>query len=214
MPNHCINLVSIQGPQERLIEIDNLVRTEGNPFNFDKIVHMPEYLNGEYCYMAIEDAKKFVNSKNADGNPNEFAKQFVQVRGWCVKDHDAYIKDFVQAVENYRKCGFCYWLDWALTYWGTKWNSYDHGECSVGEYNYFTANGPGDNVLGGLSVMFPDVVITLQYSNEDALGCHGTMTFENGAVTDNTLDPGSPEALAFYEEMWGVSADEMDEEED
>ena len=44
MPNYCDNSLSIEGPHDTLRKIHALVRGEENPFDFEKIIPMPDYI--------------------------------------------------------------------------------------------------------------------------------------------------------------------------
>ena len=44
MPNYCYNSLSIEGSYDTLKKIHDLVREEENPFDFGKIIPMPDYI--------------------------------------------------------------------------------------------------------------------------------------------------------------------------
>ena len=44
MPNWCYNSLSIEGSNETLTKIHNLVRGENNAFDFERIIPMPDYI--------------------------------------------------------------------------------------------------------------------------------------------------------------------------
>ena len=44
MPNYCYNILTIEGPHDTLRKIHDLVRGEETPFDFEKIIPMPDYI--------------------------------------------------------------------------------------------------------------------------------------------------------------------------
>lgn len=185
-----MNIVKVTGPQDAVIVLYNFMKTENNPFDFNRVFKMPEDLLAEYHQMVIEDVKQYVRSgMTSDVSPFTIGRN----------------EEFKKLLSLYEKYGHCCACDWAIDKWGVKWNSYSHGECAPGRYQFLTANGCADNVFIELSKLFPDVTIEVKFSNEDQFGWQGTITYSNGVMTEKQLELESEEAIKFHDEVWGLS---------
>ena len=109
-------------------------------------------------------------------------------------------------------------LDWATTWWGTKWNAYNVKRETETRLRFETAWSHPAPVLKVLSHLFPEVTITVKYADEDIGHNLGAYTITNGKVTPlGSLDPGTAEAHDFaaqliYGRSWAELKAEWDEE--
>ncbi|HPR34099.1 MAG TPA: hypothetical protein PKY64_00365 [Anaerolineaceae bacterium] len=96
--------------------------------------------------------------------------------------------------------------DWCVWEWGTKWNLQDASverrgdEDLSGDFN--TAWAPPLGVIQAMSAMFPNLTITINYS-EDNMGFQGFASYQNGDVIES-----------WEEEMEYEDDEDEDEEED
>jgi len=118
MPNWNNATLYLRGTKEN---IDALVETG---FDFQKLVPMPDELN--------EDG----NGKNLGGRCWKKTDKISTLEEWQIncktdqereqmKEHyEQYLKDFELVCSWIDKYGVNGWHEWALQYWGTKWNPY------------------------------------------------------------------------------------------
>lgn len=105
------------------------------------------------------------------------------------------------------------WYDWSIENWGTKWNCYEQ-EHSHNGFQFWTAWSAPEQIYIALSKQFPDVVITVDFADEDTggyctlLGNCGTIVLEQGAV--QTFEQGDYE---FACQLWGYEPVEEEEDE-
>ena len=138
MPNHVTTGLTVKHEDPKKIEELKkkvIVNDEdGERFDFDKLIPMPESLHitsgsstdlGMACY----DDKKFESYRGypwfAERYPNVKTKE--DLRKEVAKDEfnkDA-LREGKQAIENIAKYGYKDWYDWSIDNWGTKWNAYE-----------------------------------------------------------------------------------------
>lgn len=78
--------------------------------------------------------------------------------------------------------------DWCISQWGTKWNLEDASVNRDGDEDlsgYFdTAWAPPLGVIRAMSAMFPNLTITINYS-EEGMDFEGFATYQNGEVIES-----------------------------
>ena len=99
-------------------------------------------------------------------------------------------------VESY---GHATWYSWSVENWGTKWNSSECEKISDTVFDFVTAWSGVPQLIEKMSLEFPDVKISYEYSDEDTGANCGVGTYLNGEVEFKRLESQSTEAyeLAF-----------------
>lgn len=188
MPNHILNHVTFLGKKNN---VDMAIETLGPTFDLNKISAEPEGLDREVSVLAVDEAKKYIKD-HADEDPKEYAKKLTL--SWAPKDFE---DDFLACVENYRRTGYFYWLDWRRKNWGTKWNTYDHGEFG----HFLTANSTCREAYRRISEQF-GITVKVHYADEDEGYNCGIITAKNGILTEWNPEPGSKAAEEFSASVW------------
>lgn len=193
MPNHVANRVIIDGNLDDIKKIMNFVKGEKSPFDFNKIVPMPETFI------------KYDTTNHPNG------------RGLVVGEHtlcydesspvvtEELIEEYKRATEEQaERYGVVGWYNWSRAYWGTKWNCYDVVVLDEGAFEFNTAWSAPLPVMQALSEIFPEVIINLDWADEDA-GCNtGEATYEGGSETslvyfDNLSDEAWEQYFRLHE---------------
>jgi hypothetical protein len=83
-----------------------------------------------------------------------------------------------------KKYGYDNWYDWRVENWGIKWDAYDCDTIELGdtETKFNTAWITPKKIFIELSKKYPDVVITVDYADEDIGSNCGIATYKNGEV--------------------------------
>lgn len=104
-------------------------------------------------------------------------------------------------IDNILKHGADTWYSWSCNNWGTKWNavsSYFVGNC----IGYQTAWSAALPVTAKLSEMFPDVIFSHEWADEDIGSNCGRYKYKAGKVLEEYLPKGE-EAVLYACEIWG-----------
>lgn len=148
MPNHVRNKVTIHGKPEVLAQVCNFVAGE-TPFDFEKILPMPEPFHNLHSGMTTIDGKRYESWREVDG-----------------KSVGIEPEEIAQWRRDYGAAG---WSDWSIANWGTKWNAYSVSDPSTTDrtlrYSFDTAWNTPEPVLQALSNRF-GVKITVAVSGE------------------------------------------------
>lgn len=207
MPNHITNRLRFNSNQ--LEEIKDFVSSVGEdgiiPFDFNKIIPMPEELNIESSSKG-DDALFLITGKH----PNQFMKDknLKKLKDDFDKMSDSKKKEFLEIGQKYYnniiKYGHTNWYDWSIANWGTKWNAYnfDFFEPAENEIWFQTAWSSPLRVIQKLSNLFPKIEIELTYADEDIGSNTGIITFKNGQpISINQPDDCSKEAYEILKEL-------------
>ena len=204
MPNYVRHNVVIRGNKEDIARCYEQITKGEDGFSFNNIIPMPESLHvtsGSISYIAekwakaSEQERKEIEAKKTD-------KEMAQIH---------------QIADNIAKYGYPTWYEWSIDKWGTKWDACevvpDGGvdcECDEEEINinFDTAWSTPVPVFKELSRQFPDLVIYVEYADED-MGCNcGTYALFKGDIqTEESRD------YEFACDIWGIDP-EPEEEED
>lgn len=187
MPNHIANRVIIDGSLDDLKKIANFVRSEESPFDFNKIVPMPETY------------RKYDTTNHPNGRGLEIGAHV----SWDANSPivtEELIEEYKKATREQLKTHGCVgWYNWSCHYWGTKWNAYDVVVQDEGVYEFNTAWSAPLPVIRALSEFFPEVTINLDWADEDAGFNAGEATYEGGDVISEVFfDGDSDEAWEQY----------------
>lgn len=189
MANNILNKVIFLGREEN---VNKAKECMGPEFDLNNIVKEPEGLDREVSVLAVEEAKKYIKD-HADEDPKEHAKKLAL--SWAPKNLE---DDFLTCVDNYRRTGYFYWLDWRRANWGCKWNTYDHeGE----QMTFLTANAPCRKAYVKISEKF-GITVKVLFADEDMGYNCGILTAKNGTLLEWNPEAGSQEAIEFAENLW------------
>lgn len=238
MPNHCLNKLKIEGESAKVQEFFQAIKADKadddgsfSPFDFNKIIPMPESLNivsGSTTDEGIaildpnsDEAEKYLgyNWVNAKGEKIKTYEMLVEhLKGRHPKDLDECLKMGRTALDNLKEYGCKDWYSWSVKNWGTKWGAYDfvevNNEPDIENYEivFNTAWSPPVPVIEKLGELFPDLSFTLHYF-EPGAGFAGCLEVEGDESSDNyTENPNSVQAIG--EEEFGMEPWEENENED
>lgn len=194
MANNVLNKVLFLGKDEN---VNKAKECMGPEFDLNNIVREPEGLGRELGYLAVDTAKKYCSEHGPEDDPKQWLKEknpfgmYERVGSFC--------EDFLAAVDNYRRTGYYYWLDWRKANWGCKWNTYDHaGE----QMTFFTANAPCRKAYAKISEKF-GITVKVMFADEDKGYNCGILVAKNGVLTEWNPEAGTQEAIEFAENIWG-----------
>ena len=204
MPNNCLGTVTLYASEGRIKEVLSAIRGndnyEDNPFDFDKIIPMPEEIkvttkgNEDLAYIAfICDGKRLTieefleRSKSSEENImlcdeitrylwNETKDERISrifdryLQEWDSGNANKMLDEGILLVSNIRNYGAPTWYEWCVENWGTKWNSCDT-YISGNALCFWTAWSPCLPVIEAMSKMFPDVIIDYWYEEPGMSFC-------------------------------------------
>ena len=159
MPNWCQNEVSVyaedRGKAEAFVAF---VRNGDNYFSFNRIIPMPDELQGTRSPATIVPQEEYDS--------------------WVDSNNHGVGRPITQELSDRFKKEYCYdnWYDWAIVNWGTKWDT-DCEEVHIDdfggvEYRFDTAWGPPEPICDALRELFPKLHINWFY-REDGMQVAG-----------------------------------------
>ena len=197
MPNWTDNTVIITGSTPILKEIKELLQSEDNVFDFEKILPTPESLNLECggitstAMVLAQNKPRSVAYKTAQKSLHLPYTMHPSPKGYApvLKTENDVIAIGKLYLENQEKYGATTWYDWHCNNWGTKWNSCDEELESESDteliYRFNTAWSQPDAIIIALSKKYPAVTIKLQSTYEDDMPYNVYVSeFQNGEHTD------------------------------
>lgn len=213
MPNHVTNELRAN---ESVVK--DLCGPEGN-VDFNRIVPMPELLQGDSAMPLIEDWARFslglmtvqdlqptgIDAAEAFKDGDYGAASAVLKRQNMIQrlQEGPYIKDmepdrfelFLKYLRALYEYGHANWYSWSVENWGTKWNAYRTEHIEPGLVRFETAWSAPIPVIDALSRNHADAEIRLRWADED-FGCNvGDVTVRNAEiVAGGALENGSREA--------------------
>jgi hypothetical protein len=123
MPNWCHNRVTLSGDAEDLSQLKPLIGSEDHPFDFNKIMPMPESLNieagsKELGYQAVYgDWRGLLNYSWIP----DYIETQQELINYFWRKHPDLLEMAEIYKENRDKYGHLNWYSWRLANWGTKW---------------------------------------------------------------------------------------------
>jgi hypothetical protein len=113
-------------------------------------------------------------------------------------------------IDNLVMYGCKDWYDWSCKYWGTKWNSYDScpADSDSTSISFNTAWAAPHPVIEKLAEMYPDIIITHKWADEDWGNNTGKCIYndpEIGNMEPEYLE--GKEAFMFAAEILGYDTD-------
>lgn len=194
MPNHIKNKMLVVGDPVIVSALMEFIKCtdEGckSRIDFDNIIRMPESMQGDSLTDAVEAAKYVYNP--FDSRAQWWWRTAAERGRYPGKMDDGTWAQFIECLHNLRKFGYAYWRDWAIDKWGTKWNAYDTPDSrDTADTIFFeTAWSSPLPVFQRLSEIYPDVVIHVEYADEDLGFNCGRATFGGGDMNHEKMLPG------------------------
>jgi hypothetical protein len=215
MPNHVTNILRFDGNQQRIDELLEFVSTEkladdpdnqSHLFDFDKIIPRPKELDitSQFITNDPDKVRSILEKKRKDYNWDMTDEKFEEK----VERETDLAKVYKSNIEKY---GFRTWYDWSIANWGTKWNCYDVFLLDDNSIEFDTAWSTPQPIIEALSKKFPDIVISVDYADEDIGSNCGQYSYENGELTEE-WQPYGEAATRFALEVKGYDVDEYLEE--
>lgn len=156
MPNHCYNKLKVTGPAEDLARFQDAAvenRDEDpSPISFQSLRPMPNVF------------KDIHTGSTTDSNG-------VQCRQWREIDGKSVAVLEAELLDLKSKYGAANWYDWAICFWGTKWDAYDSPTLRVQKngaliYKFTTAWSPPNVLLEYLSGQYPTLTFVNVWKEE------------------------------------------------
>jgi hypothetical protein len=197
MPNHITNELKFNLPLDEFKKIqDHMYTDENTPFDFNKLIPMPNSLNIE-ASSELENMAHFLFNLKTGCPPS--IKSMQDYFKTNTKSHilDVINKAF-QYYENYNQYGCTTWYEWRYKHWHTKWNAYNVDI----QPNLITFQTAWSGVLNLMLELSKKLNTKFEYSfTDENIGYNcATCIIENGnIISEHVPENGSKEAyeLAF-----------------
>lgn len=180
MPNWVRHNVIIRGNKEDITRCYEQITKGGEEFSFRNIIPRAEELDvtaGSFSHLGEEWGKL-----TTDKEREEFYEKHKITR-----DED---KALLQVyADNIKKYGFPTWYEWSIENWGTKWDVDADFECYGGtiELHFDTAWNTPVPIFKKLSEQFPNLVIYVEFADEDLGSNCGTYALWEGKIQEEEL---------------------------
>lgn len=192
MPNWVRNRLTIDGVQEEINAFLDAVKGENGVIDFDKIIPMPPTLGVENSTMS-SIAYDIITNQASQKSINKFNKLSEEER-------EKYLKIGETMKFNMETYGYRDWYYWSIGNWGTKWNAC-HCELYDNVIEFDTAWSAPYPIYGKLAELFPNLIISFEYADEDCGYNVGRGSMEHGEISYCILDDGSKEAFEQYMDL-------------
>lgn len=160
----------------------------------------------EFVKKVLEDKKLVKTIKTFKGWHSRKSKniQYAMKKEVLAETLENYIKGFF----NIKRYGERDWYEWSIKHWGTKWNGYETVvDCCGIEFQ--TAWSTPVPVFVELSKRLKNIVITVDYADEDIGSNCGTLEILNGEISE--FEPENPRQFACN--LWGYDESDFEDEE-
>jgi len=167
MPNWCHNQLTIQGTDDELNAIRDLLEGENEVLDFEQVKPTPR------------DLEDFVSDTTVK-NVNEIKDEDLEWQSHSKPSQE----------QNLKKHGFASWYEFHIAEWGTKWNACDPSLDDNGDrliYTFDTAWSPPGPIVLKLSELFPNAEFELKYI-ELGMSFAGTYSVCNSVESDEMYD--------------------------
>ena len=106
-----------------------------------------------------------------------------------------------KAIENVFSAGNVCWYDWAIEYWGTKWNV-SSTEWEDGCIGFDTAWNEPANLIAKLSERYPNAEFVHSFADEDIGRNVGLVVYKGGKIIAKFEPASDSDATKFAEKLW------------
>lgn len=173
MPNRITNHVYLTGEPGDVVDAMDSVWSHESMFDFNVLIPMPSELE-------IFERSGFTDALIPTGLPQRLGSEEAARRILAASDSDVEI--MIQGVRNWRKHGHPYWYGWRVEHWGTKWSAYSISELKGGWLSFETAWAMPHEIFIALSAANPDVVVRVEFADEDIGRNCGLRIYCNGEI--------------------------------
>lgn len=208
MPNYVKNNVTIKTSNKEVFDkvVKQIITKDKNgseSFSFQSVIPRPESLDIE-SGTSTENGMKYWMG---DAETKE------KVKSWYKDDKDdSRFNEALRlgkiALENKKKYGYPTWYEWNLNNWGTKWDVCDPiepmviGDTIILEFQ--TAWSTPFYIFQKLSADYPELVIDVEYADEDLGSNCGVYGFADGReVYEESRD------YSFACKTWGYDEEQL-----
>lgn len=200
MPNNTATILEITGPEEDIQRFINQAASKTDSdlkLDFNNFVPQPEALKDTQSptrIMTQEEIDAEIAAWKAKKDAGEPCFHSPNI-GITQEVYDKLMKDY----------GCSDWHEWALTFWGTKWNSYSNGDWDLCEDKaalyYETAWSPATAFYVNMSSQFPELTFKQTYADEGGFYV-GYNVIQNSKVIE-TLDADwdSPKGIELQKKL-------------
>lgn len=233
MPNHITNLLTFSGKTKDIEKLRKAIRPDtdsetaeeaeegGQIIDFNKIIPMPKSLNitsgttadyglAVYLFQKQKNASKLLEILSYPWAKSEGITTPEAMAKYLIDKGSANLEEGEKAFDNQIMYGHKDWYSWAVDKWGTKWNAYSQSEDGLEKIAFDTAWSTPEPVIRKLSEMFPTVIITLRYADEDFGHNCGELTFLKGHMIDHNIPDGaSMEAYIIASDVKGCELEDF-----
>lgn len=151
---------------------------------------------GNYYNKYIDAFTKEINADRLERMHKNFQEDYKELQPKSIEDIG---KAYIDNIRNY---GVDTWYDWSVKNWGTKWNA-SNGCISDDRFSFDTAWSAAIPITLKLSEMYPSIVFTHEFADEDiGMNC-GRVVMEDGDIIEEYY-PEGPEAVSFANQLWGI----------
>jgi len=205
MPNHVTNRVTFDGDPEMVKRLREAI---ASPLDPDKLIDFKEIIPMPTC----------LENLHGDGRNHLYRipPGFDGVPSWEVPEESIIpVNALERATIRLRTGGYQFWYEWCVDNWGTKWNAYDQRIDDLGRLVFSTAWSTPVPVFEELSRQWPEVMIQVEFADEDfGVNC-GAYMLEAGEVMNEYLPTScSTEAEDWAADVLGYDPREEDDEEE
>jgi Api92-like protein with ferredoxin domain len=197
MPNWFVNIVSIKGSADELARfrsthiVPDAREDEGQNFDFNTIIPMPEALKGSECSSVVSDGLAILGVARQHGRPSlqemlnwpcwkggdfeDFDGEIVtaptvttieELRAQLLKQSPDCVEKAQRFLALYEATGYGDWYDWSVANWGDKWNACRFqlfkDEPNEIEFVFHTPWAPPKPVFARLCEMYPALTFTIK----------------------------------------------------
>ncbi len=233
MPNWVQNEIIFENASDEKVaallrEIKLATESEDRPFDFNKLIPMPESLNIEsgsstdraIAYYVTErltipfeqtNLRELIHNSFSDDWAKETISRLSST-DIAAEDWDKLYELGKQYMYNREHYGCYTWYEWCIRNWGTKWNACDPDWCLEEGILYFqTAWSPPIPVIEALAEKYPDLEFTHRWADEDIGNNCGQMWYSEGCGGE--MDIGDfDNDRAFAMDVWGYDADDFEDD--
>ena len=199
MPNYTNNYITITcNTEAEAVQIKEFIAGNDTPFDFNKLIPMPESLNMTSGSEEDDAIAAYLNRYPELVEDEKIIKLILEksrIVPFAPKDRLKWINDEKRLAElvdlgrkyvnNYIKYGATTWYEWCITHWGTKWNAC---HADVSRYknelhiDFDTAWSYPEPVVTKLSKLFPTASMHMR-AIEETLRFAFEWDIKNGVVT-------------------------------
>lgn len=186
MPNHISNRLTITGDPSDVAKIFEEIANEDVVIDFSKIVPRPAIFDNTATGFNSFDGK-------------EVRAWWTDTKLWNDPDRlpDRAFTD-EETTELFVN-GHGDWYSWNIAHWDTKWNAYDSHRIDDNSIYFETAWSAPIRVIAALACLHPEVIVRLEYADEDIGSNSGTYVSVKGTCVHRGLK--GPDAARLWFDM-------------